>query len=430
MHLLILGLSHKTAPVEIREGLAFPENQLKEYLQLLIQEPHLAEVVIISTCNRTEICVVSSDIEEGKKELIKFLTRSRGIPKEKFLDYLYFYTERAAIQHLFRVASSLDSMMVGEPQILGQVKEAYNHAYQAGVTSLVLNRLFRYAFEVGKKVRTETEIGESAVSISYAAVQLAKTVFEDLSDRVVMVIGAGEMSELTVRHLVSNGVKSIFVTNRTYQRAVELAEKFNGQAVKFEERVNNLVNADIIISSTGAPFPIIKKEDVIKVMKMRKNKPLFFIDIAVPRDIEPEVGKLYNVFLYDIDDLESVVKANIDERSREAEKAEKIVENKVEDFATWLTTLEVVPTIKELIEKAEEIKATQLEKYLKKLGNIGEKEKNLINALASGIVNKFLHEPIIKLKEVACQKDGYLYVESLRHLFDLKHKELKEGKKG
>ncbi len=303
MHIVVAGLSHKTAPVEVREKLSFGENRLEEALHHLVAHEHLSEAVIISTCNRTEVYLV------------------------------------------YRVVSSLDSMVVGEAQILGQVKSAYSHAFEAGVTNVVLNRLFRQALSVGKKVRTETEIGESAVSISYAAVELAKKVFEDLEGRVVMVIGAGEMSELTAMHLVESGASSVLVSNRTFERAVEIAKRFGGKAVKFDAMLNHMVDADIVISSTGAPHFVLKREDVALIMHRRRGKPIFFIDIAVPRDIDPEVNKLDNAYLYDIDDLQAVVNTNIAERDREGQRAELIIDKEVEDFAAWLNSLEVVPTI-------------------------------------------------------------------------------------
>lgn len=333
--------------------------------------------------------------------------------------YFYYHDSHEALHHLFRVAASLDSMVIGEAQILGQLKEAYTCSFEAEGTNVVLNRLFRHSFAVGKRVRTETEIGDSAVSISYAAVELAKKVFEDLRGRRAIIIGAGEMSELTTKYLVANGVSSVLVANRTYERAVELAERFSGRAVKFDELPEYIARADIIISSTGAPHYVIKKEDVAKAMQKRRNNPIFFIDIAVPRDVDPEVNNIYNAFLYDIDDLQSVVDANLSERAREAKKAEVIVEKEVEKFISWLSSLEVVPTISALKEVAEIIRQQETEKVFNKLGSLTERDKNIINALTSVIVNKLLHQPIVRIKECAERKDGYLYIESLRHLFDL-----------
>jgi glutamyl-tRNA reductase len=419
MHIVVTGLSHKTAPVEIRERLTFPAEVQDEALHALLSYRNVSEGVIVSTCNRTEVYVVTNDPEAGKHDTVRFLCDFHSYKHSDLSPFFYFHDSIEAIHHLFRVVSSLDSMVVGEAQILGQVKEAYEYAFDAGATNIILNRLFRHSFSVGKKIRTETEIGDSAVSVSYAAVELAKKVFGGLEGRTVMIVGAGEMSELTARHLLSNGVSSVLVTNRTYERAVELAEKFDGRAVKFDDLADEMANADIIISSTGAPNCVIKKEDVSQAMHRKRNKPTFFIDIAVPRDIEPSVNDIYNAFLYDIDDLQSVVDANLAERAKEAKKAESIVEREVKDFVFWLSSLEVVPTISALRQRAEDIKEIELVKALSRMGGLNEKQKEAVKALASGIINKLLHQPIVRIKECSDRKDGYVYVESLRHLFDL-----------
>jgi glutamyl-tRNA reductase len=388
-----------------------------------LQYPHIAEGVILSTCNRTEVYTVTSEELKGQQEVVDFLCDYSGIKKRKLRPYLYFLSEKGAVHHLFRVVSSLDSMVVGEAQILGQVKEAYEVALEFGATKSIFNRFFRQALSVGKRVRSETAIGESAVSISYAAVQLAKTVFEELAGRLVMIIGAGEMGELTVKHLIDLGVKSVLVTNRTYQRAVDLAKEFGGRAIAFENRFDEMSLVDIVISSTGAPHYIIKREDLIEVMKRRRGRPIFLIDIAVPRDVDPEAEKVYNVFLYDIDDLEAVVEANKKEREREAQLAEEIIDEEVEEFLDWLCTLEVVPTLKELRDWAEKVKEDELAKALSKLSSMSDKDKRVVNTLAHAIVNKLLHQPTVKLKECALRKDGYSYVEALRLLFGLEEEE-------
>jgi len=429
MHIVVVGLSHKTAPVETREKLSFVENRLEEVLHHLLAYGHVNEGIIISTCNRTEIYIVCDDVEAGKDDVKQFLVDYCDTEASEFNKYLYYHDSVEAVHHLFRVAGSLDSMVVGEAQILGQVKTAYSHAFEADATNVVFNRLFRQALAVGKKVRTETGIGESAVSISYSAVELAKKVFEDLSGRTVMVIGAGEMSELTALHLVDNGVSSVLVSNRTYERAVELAERFGGKAIKFDAMLNHMVDTDIVISSTGAPHFVINKHDVAKVMHRRRGKPIFFIDIAVPRDIDPSVNKIDNAYLYDIDDLQAVVDSNVAEREREGQRAELLIDKEVEEFVGWLNSLEVVPAIAELKEKAEEIRTAETHKALNKLENLTDKEKNIINALTGVIINKLLHEPIVRVKECTGKKDGYLYVESLRYLFDLGKKREKEKEK-
>ncbi|MHB0977100.1 MAG: glutamyl-tRNA reductase [Candidatus Aquicultorales bacterium] len=418
MHILATGLSHKTAPIDIREKVTFPEHTLPEALECLTRCESVNEAVILSTCNRMEIYAVVEDVADGKEQVADFLRNYHELDRD--LDgYLYFHEGPSAVHHVFRVVSSLDSMIVGEAQILGQVKEAYQWAYEAQATSVVLNRLFRHALQVGKRVRTETEIGESAVSISYAAVELAKKVFESLAGRTALIVGAGEMSELTARHLVSNGVARVLVTNRTFARAKELAQKFGGEPIKFDDFTHRLPEADIVISSTASPDYVITKAAVGAAMQRRRNKPIFLIDIALPRDIDPEVGKLYNVFVYDIDDLESVVQSNMEERTRSAQVCEGIVEHEVTDFISWISTLEVVPTIAALRDKAEGIRLLELEKTLRRFKDLSDDELSALNALTTGIINKLLHAPVVRAKECANRKDGYLYIESLRHLFDL-----------
>ena len=419
MHILVSGLSHKTAPVEVREALTFPEHALGEALSSLTSLPHINEAVILSTCNRTEIYTVASDIKNGQGDIAKFLNSCRQAENCDITDYLYRHDSLGAINHLFRVVSSLDSMIVGEAQILGQAKEAYNHAFDVQTTNLVFNRLFRQAFAVGKRVRTETDIGENPVSISYAAVQLAKKVFSDLSGKSVMLVGAGKMSELTAKHLVGNGVENVLITNRSYDKSVEMAETFHGKAVKFDDFVDEMAAADIVISSTGAPNTVIGKDAMKKVMAKRRYRPIFLIDIAVPRDIDADVNDVENVYLYDIDDLQSVVDSNIEERTREAKEAETIIKQEVQEFLAWLSSLEVIPTIADLKRVAERIRRAELERIGGKLGDLSAEELNAVNTITSGIINKLLHEPMVRLKQSAGHKEGYLYVDSLRHLFAL-----------
>lgn len=423
MPIVVLGLSHKTAPVEIREKLSFPDAEQGEVLKELLTSNCISEAVVVSTCNRTEIYFVCTSEDKGEEEVIKFISSNRQLPAKSFQPYLYSYSDRAAVYHLLRVVSSLESMVLGEAQILGQIKDAYEIALESGATRTIFNRLFRQALEVGKLVRTETSIGESAVSISYAAVQLAKNVFEDLSGRRAMIIGAGEMGELTVVHLLDCGVKSIYVVNRTFKRAVELAKKFGGQPFSFEQLYECLAEADIVISSTGASGFVVTEGKVAEVMKKRKNRPLFFIDIAVPRDVEPAVGGLYNVFLYDIDDLEQVVESNKKEREKEAHKAELIIEGEVEEFFDWLSTLEVVPLLSSFRRKIEEIKDEELKAFLNKMSHLSKKDQEAIKIMAHRLVNKFLHNPTLKLKGVVNEKDSYNYIEALRFLFDLTEEE-------
>ncbi len=418
MQIIVSGLSHKTAPVEVREALAFPSHELGGHLDQLLSQNHINESVIVSTCNRTEIYAVASDIDGGKKDLDNFLKDCCKVDCD-LDEHLYFHDSVNAIHHLFRVVSSLDSMIIGEGQILGQVKEAYSHAFENDATTTVLNKLFRKAFAVGKRVRTDTDIGENAVSISYAAVQLAKKVFEDLSGRTVMIIGAGKMSELTTKHLQSNGVDNVLIANRSFNRAVELAKKIHGTPIQYDRMLDEMVRADIVITSTGSPDFILNKKDMKQVLNKRRRRPIFLIDIAVPRDIDPKVNDIGNAYLYNIDDIKSVVDSNLAERTREAKEAEKIIAVEVNEFLSWLSTLEVVPTIAELRQIAERIRRTELEKAQNKLSDLSEAEQNAVNALTNGIINKLLHKPMVRAKESAKSKNGYIYVESLRHLFGL-----------
>ncbi|MBE0477030.1 MAG: glutamyl-tRNA reductase [Coriobacteriia bacterium] len=419
MHLTLVGLSHKTAPIEIREKLTFPAHRQEEALALLLGRPDVAEAVLLSTCNRTEIYTVTLGEEGGSDAVIDFLVDYHDLDRHDLVPYLYMQEGEAVVRHLFRVIASLDSMVVGEAQILGQVKEAYEHAFEAGACSRVFNKLFRQSFEVGKRVRTETGIGESAVSISYAAVELAKKVFDRLEGRTILVLGAGKMSELTAKHLVANGVRSVLVANRTYERACELAERFSGEAIRYDDLFSRIREADIVISSTAASHYVMGKEDVAEAMRGRRGRPLFLIDIAVPRDIDPAVDGLADVFRYDIDDLSGVVEANLEERMREARRAEAVIDEEMGEFERWLESMEVVPTIAAIRAKAETVRQAELEKALKRLGGLSEKELATVEALTSAIVNKVLHGPTARLKAVSGEKDGMGCVEAARFLYGL-----------
>ena len=419
MNIIVVGLSHKTAPIEIRERLAFSESSLKEALHRVKELPEIREGLIISTCNRVEIYANSGDNAPGPPRLRKFLSEYHQIPLEQIQEYLYSFTEQEAVCHLFRVACSLDSMVVGEPQILGQVKKAYQDALEHRATGGILNRLFPRAFSVAKKVRTETGIANHAVSVSFAAVELTKKIFESLEEKVVMLIGAGEMAELAARHLKSNGVREIVVTSRTYRRAEKMAEEFQGTPLPFDKFYNFLDKADIVICSAAAPHYLIRPEKMEEVMKARKNQPMFFIDISVPRNIDPEINNIANVYLYDIDDLEKVVAANIKERQKEAIKAEEIVKKEVRQFYQGLENLEVVPVIKSLKEKMEGIRKKELEKGLSHLKGLSPEQRRDLEALTSSIVNKILHDPITQLKKQESEEDDSLYLEVTRKLFNL-----------
>lgn len=419
MEIIVIGLNHKTAPIDIRERLAFQESEIEEALQRIRSIPSIRETMILSTCNRVEIYATSKEVEKAVQELKQFLSEIHQFPLERFERNLYLLIGEEAVRHIFRVASSLDSMVVGEPQILGQIKEAYQRANESKASGVILHRLLHRAFHVAKRVRTETKISSSAVSVSSVAVELAQRIFGTLEDRVVFLIGAGEMIELAARHLVSGGVKKILVTNRTYERALNLAREFQGEAIPFEEMNIGLKRADIVISATNSPEPILTSEQIIRVMKERRHRPIFFIDIADPRDIEPKVGDLENVYLYNIDDLQKVAFENLKDREREAEKAEGIVREEVERFVRWYHSLEVTPTIIALRKKFEEIRVRELKKMLSLHPELTEKERKSLEAMTSAIINKILHEPITHLKEKDEEAMADFYIDALQTLFQL-----------
>jgi glutamyl-tRNA reductase len=416
---ILVGLNHRTAHVEIRERIAFPEEGLDRYMKALYNLPNLDEGLILSTCNRVEIYAATRDPERGVEELKGFLAEQHHLPLSEFENTLYILQGEELVRHLFRVASSLDSMVVGEPQILGQIKGAYRVAHAAKTTGTLLNKLLHKAFSVAKRVRTETSIGNRAVSVSFVAVELAKKIFAHLEDREVLIIGAGEMCELAAQHLVRAGVKRILVTNRTWERAMELAERFHGEALPFTDLTNALLRADIIISSTGSPDIIVRREEVSTIIRKRKHRPLFFIDIAVPRDIDPQVNTIDNVYLYDIDDLQEVAAANMKNRQHEARKAEAIVATEVEQFCRWYQSLELVPTIVSLQEKMEEMRKKELEKTLSALPKCSDKDRRAMEALSEAIVKKILHGPITLLKKQGRNSEGESYVDVVKKLFRL-----------
>jgi glutamyl-tRNA reductase len=419
MELIVIGLNHKTAPIEIRERLAFPEDGIEKALSQIKSLPLLKENMILSTCNRVEIYATVQETEKAILDLKGFLSRYHGLSLKEFGENLYLLVGEEAVRHIFRVASSLDSMVVGEPQILGQIKSAYNMAAEAKTSGLILHRLLHRAFHVAKRVRTETKIGNSAVSVSFVAVELAKKIFGTLEKRTVLLIGAGEMCELAARHLVSGGIEKVLVTNRTYERAVTLAQEFRGEPISFEEIHRGLRMVDIVISATDSPQYLLHHEEVAKVIKDRKQKPIFFIDIADPRDIEPKVGDIENVYLYNIDDLQKVANDNIQDREKEAQKAEAIVRDEVVKFVNWYQSLEVTPTIIALRKKFEEIRNKELAKTFSIHPNFSDKERQSLEALTSAIINKILHDPLTLLKQKNEEAMADLYIDALRTLFEL-----------
>ena len=420
MNIVVVGLSHKTAPVEIREKVAFAPTEMEVPSQQLLALPAIAEGVIVSTCNRVELYAASRTPEAANIELRKFLADYHDLPADKLNEHLYDYEGEAAIRHVLRVAASLDSMVIGEPQILGQIKTAYGYATEFKTAGVILNRFLHKAFSVAKRVRTETAIASSAVSVSFAAVELARKIFDTLEDKTVMLIGAGEMCELAAKHFVNNGVGKVLVTNRTFARAEKLAAEFEGGvAVSFENFREQLHRVDIVLSSTGAPDYVLEAKKVKEIIKARRHKPMFLIDIAVPRDIDPLAGKLDGIYLYDVDDLQGVVQANLKGREKEAAKAEKIIEGEIQQFQSWMSTLEVKPTIVALRRQLEEVRKSEVTKTLSNLNGLGKKEQKAIEAMANAIVNKILHHPTNILKQSQNGSDGDLYIDAVRTLFDL-----------
>jgi glutamyl-tRNA reductase len=419
MRFLITGLNHKTAPVEVREKLAFNGEALPSALKCLKTRPELMEGLILSTCNRVEIAVVPNSGYDPDAAVDDLLQETRQIAPAWVRPYLYRYEDREAISHLFRVASSLDSMVVGEPQILGQLKAAYAAAKTEGTLGSGMDFLVTRAFSVAKRVRSETGIGESAVSVSYAAVELAREIFGSLADKKIMLVGAGKMSELAARHLRRSGAGQIYVTNRTYERAREMATVFDATIVAYDAFVAALPEIDILITSSGAPEYILVKHQIRKVIEARRNRPMFLIDIAVPRNIEPAVNEIDNVFLYDIDDLQKVVDVNVGERRKRAEHAESIITEEVDRMLSRLKAREVAPTIVSLQEQLEQIRLGEMARLRGKFGDLTPQQEEALEALTRGIINKVAHGPISELRRGAGHPEGHHVVDAIRKVFRL-----------
>jgi len=419
MNLQLLGVNHRTAPVEVRERLAIPESKLPEALQKLMSVPGVNEALILSTCNRVEIVAQTAN---GSTDLRHFLKQYFEVDPAPYEPHLYEFRQDDAVRHVFRVASSLDSMVVGEPQILGQVKEAYATARAAGTVQSYLDLLLTRAFAVAKRVRTETAVGSSSVSVASVAVELAGKIFGSLEGKHVCIVGAGKMSELAARHLVAQGAGPVFVANRTYERACSLAERFGGQAIKFDKLYDHCERADVVITSTGAPVTIFKREHGARFLAKRRNRPMFFIDLAVPRDVDPEMSKLDGIFVYDIDDLQEAVSSHVQSRKKEAEHAESIIQTEVERFHARLQTLHVVPTIVSLQDQFETIRQAELDRVRGRLGKLTPEQEMAVEALTHGIVNKIMHTPIRNLKSAAAGPEMTTLVETFRKIFDLREK--------
>jgi glutamyl-tRNA reductase len=401
MTLALIGVNYKTAPIELRERIAISRDDLMEATRALAAVEGVMECMIVSTCNRVELVVA---IESPDADLTGFLHHHFGLERALLEPHIYQQRDRDAVRHVFRVAASLDSMVVGEPQILGQVKEAFAVARAAGTVAGQLEHLLQSAFAAAKKVRTETEIGSSSVSIASVAVDLAKKIFGSLQGRTVFLVGAGKMSELAARHLVQQGAGAILVSNRTDERARRMADQFNGRVIPYEQLYEAASEADIVISSTGAPHPIFRREHGQAFMQRRRNRPMFFIDIAVPRDVDPAMGKLEGVFVYDIDDLQAVAAAHMAERSREASEAETLIAAEVERFQQKQRTVSAAPAIVALQRHAEEIRLAELRRIQARLGGLSAEQLAAVEALTRGLVNKFLHPPMQALKQAA--RDG------------------------
>jgi glutamyl-tRNA reductase len=419
MALFAAGLSHKNAPVALREQLALDEDKLRELLRDLLAAGSLREAVVVSTCNRVELYGVADAAGSARASAFARLCRHRGVDPASVEPLLYTHEEEDAIRHAFRVAASLDSMMIGEPQILGQVKDAFALAQACETVGPALHTLFTQAFAVAKRVRTETEIARHAVSVSFAAVELAKKIFAGLSGRAVLLIGAGKMGELAAKHLVEQGAFPVYVANRTWTRAQEMARALSGTAVPFDDLATPLAAVDIVVTSTGAPAPIVTRAHVERVMHGRGARPLFFIDIAVPRDVEPGVDGIEGVYCYDIDDLKQVVDANIRERLREAQRAEALVEREVAKFRARLGDVEVIPTIVSLRERLEEIRRAEVKRTLSRLPDATPETRAAIEAMSASLINKILHAPITKLRESSRAGAHRSWLEVVHELFGL-----------
>lgn len=415
MNFRLIGVNHVSAPLEVRERLAVSEAQLADAVRSLVQQPGVEEGMVLSTCNRVEVL---TSTRQGA-DLRGFLRSYFGLNADTLDSHLYEFEQRAAVRHVFRVASSLDSMVVGEPQILGQVKEAYAVARSLGAINSSLEALLSRAFAVAKRVRTETAIGSSSVSVASIAVELAEKIFGALEGKTVYLVGAGKMAELAARHLMARGAAKLLVSNRTYERAVELAESFDGKAVAFDQLHRTAEQADIIVTSTGASEPVFRKEHAEALRSRRRNRPVFFIDIAVPRNVDPRVNQLDGLFVYNVDDLQSLAASNAAERIKEAERAEKIIELEVDRFASRMKSLEVVPTILSLQEYCETIRQAEIDRIRGRLGAISPEQEAAIEGMTRAIINKLLHTPITTLKSSAAEPEAATIHEMIRRIFNL-----------
>ncbi len=417
--LLVIGLNHSTAPVKVREQVTFPGDQEGRVTRDFADVPGVEEIMILSTCNRAEMICLSDDPEDTRERLIQAVGAKHGVDPESIRDFLYIREEADAVRHVFRVASSLDSMVLGEPQILGQVKEGYRRATVVGATGPILNRLLHRAFFTAKRVRSETGVGAAAVSVAYVAVELAKKILGDLQNKTVMLLGAGEMAELAARHLAGHVDKPVMVVNRTYETACVLAGQLCGCAAPMEKLEDSLVGADVVITSTGSCDPVIVAPGMKRVMKRRRYSPIFLIDIAIPRDVEPAVNDIDGVYLYNIDDLQAVVAENVGERRQEAIRAESIISQEVTKFMDWSRSLESAPTIVAFREKLEEIRTGELSRLNGKLSKLSPEDRQTVELITRSIINKIAHDPTAFLKKMGSRAKGSLYLDTAQRMFKL-----------
>ena len=418
MSIVLIGINHKTAPVEVRELLAFSESALADGLRSLVDGEILREGLIVSTCNRVEVvtATAAAQMDQGAERIRDFLSHSRSLPPESFSPHLYQHVDDQAVRHLFRVASSLDSMVVGEPQVLGQVRRAYSQALEAGTAGRILNRLVHHAFHVAKRVRAETGIAASAVSISYMAVELGKKIFGSLQGRSVLLIGAGEMAELSARHLINAGASRVLVTNRTEEAADRLATQVGGESISFGALAERLAEADIVICSTGADQYVVTAEMAQAALARRRNAPAFFIDVSVPRNVDPAIGSLPNLFVFDIDDLESVISSNIREREHEAQRAELIVDSEVMQFQQALRALDIGPTLSALRNKLQDIARSELDRQRSRLGQLSPEQEKAVESLLLATVNKISHPVLNQMRRTAGDNES---IRTWREMFGL-----------
>jgi len=429
MHTIVVGLNYKTATVEIREKLSFIESELPTAMEELKKQKSVLENIIVSTCNRTEIYAVVDQLNDGKYFIKQFLTNWFRIPIEQFEDHLFIYEDDASLKHLFKVITGIDSMVLGETQILGQVKKSFLQAQELGATGTIFNKLFKQAVTFAKRAHSETAIGENAVSVSYAAVELAKKIFGSLKNKHVAILGAGKMGELAIQNLYGSGVSKVTVINRTFEKAQTLASKFEGNAKSMNELQCSLLEADILISSTGATNYCIDYNMMKHVANMRKADPLFLVDIAIPRDIDPKIAKLPNVFLYDIDDLQGIVQANLVEREKAASQIALMIEAEIQLFNGWLAQLGVGPVINALSKKANRIQEETMASILNKIPDLTERERKILNKHTKSIINQLLKDPILQAKEMSGSSNATEMLKQFQRIFGIEHDVEKEYEK-